>query len=182
MSDQINPTDPTDTTEELADALEEVAENEDSQTSQQSSSTDDVDPEVAESNAVADTLLSLQNLIERNANELDRLNGEIKEMRQSLKNIFDNDPALNEATEIAQKATVDIKERKQQIDNNPEVRQIKLKMADIKEETKEIEETLNSHLINLFQLTGSNSFDTSDGDQREFVLRAKVKPKGQKAN
>jgi methyl-accepting chemotaxis protein len=181
MTDQVNPNQPDDNTEEFVDALEEVAENEDP-TATSTSSDDNLDPEVAESNAVADTLLSLQNLIERNANELDRLNGDLKEMRQSLKNIFDNDPALSEATEQAQKATTEIKERKQQIDNNPEVRQLKLKMVDLKEEMKEIEETLNNHLINLFQMTGSNSFDTSDGDQREFVLRAKVKPKGAKAS
>jgi hypothetical protein len=75
-----------------------------------------------------------------------------------------------------------LKERKLSLDNSPEVRQLKLKLSEMKEEVKEIEETLNNHLINLFQLTGSSSFDTSDGDQREFVVRAKVKPKKAKAN
>lgn len=140
----------------------------------------DVDPEVAESNAVADALNSLQTLIERNANELDRLQTEMKQMRESLKNIFENDAILAEAEDVAKQASQQLKERKQQVDNNPEVRQLKLKMSDLKEEMKEIEETLNNHLINLFQMTGSSSFDTSDGDQREFVLRAKVKPKSSK--
>lgn len=140
----------------------------------------DEDDEVAKSNKVADTLNSLQALIERNANELDRLKQELKEQREKMKNIFDNDAELAEAQDIASKATVQIKERKTAIDNRPEVRQVKIDIAEKKEEIKEIEETLNSHCINLFQLTGTSSFDTSDGDQREFELRAKVKPKKQK--
>src|SRR5690606_33804097 len=101
----------------------------------------DLDDEVAASDEVAQTLTSLQNLIERNANELDRLRQELKEHRQSLKNVFDNDATLNEVEQIAQEATVKIKERKQTIDAQPEVRQLKLKIADSSEEMKEIEET-----------------------------------------
>lgn len=140
------------------------------------------DAEVKASNAVAETLLSLQNLIERNANELDRLREEQKQLRESLKNIFENDAQLAEAEVKAQEVSKLMKERKQSLDNSPETRQLKLKLGDMKEEMKEIEETLNNHLINLFQLTGSSSFDTSDGDQREFVVRAKVKPKKSKGN
>lgn len=135
------------------------------------------DPEVKDSNQVAETLISLQNLIERNANELDRLREEQKQLKESLKNIFENDVELADAQHKAQEASRAIKERKQSVDNSPEVKKLTLKLSEMKEEMKEIEETLNNHLINLFQLTGTNSFDTSDGDQREFILRAKVKPK-----
>lgn len=142
--------------------------------SMKSSQTSD---EVEASDKLAESLTSLQSLIERNADELDRLRTEQKQMRESLKNVFENDAQLVEAEQQAQELTRQLKQRKESLDNSPEVRQLKLKLADLKEEMKEIEETLNNHLINLFQLTGSNSFDTSDGDQREFVLRAKVKPK-----
>lgn len=141
----------------------------------------DVSDEVAASDKMAADLISLQNLIERNANELDRLHQAQKELRESLKNVFENDAELSEAEQKAQELTTQLKERKQSLDNSPEVRQLKLKLSDIKEEVKEIEESLNNHLINLFQMTGSSSFDTSDGDQREFVVRAKVKPKKTKA-
>lgn len=136
--------------------------------------------EVEESNQVAETLISLQNLIERNANELDRMKDAVKELRQQLKNIFENNVQLTEAEQMAEEVTTKVKELRQSVDNQPEVRQIKLKLTDLKEEMKEIEETLNSHLIHLFQLTGSNSFDTSDGDQREFELKARVKSRGHK--
>lgn len=140
------------------------------------------DEEVAASDKMAADLTALQNLIERNANELDRLHQAQKELRESLKNVFENDAELAEAEQKAQELTAQLKDRKQTLDNSPEVRQLKLKLTDLKEEVKEIEESLNNHLINLFQMTGSNSFDTSDGDQREFVVRAKVKPKKAKSS
>lgn len=136
-----------------------------------------LEDEVEASDSVAETLISLQNLIERNADQLDVKQTALKELRQQLKNVFDNDAQLAEATTQAEEINRQAKERKQSIDNQPEVRQLKLKLADLKEEMKEIEETLNSHLVNLFQMTGSTSFDTSDGDQREFSLKARVKPK-----
>lgn len=140
-----------------------------------------VSDEVEESDKLAESLNSLQNLIERNANELDRLGSAQKELRESLKNIFENDAPLAEAEQKATEITQQLKERKQYLDGSPEVRQLKMKLSELKEEMNEIVETLNNHLINLFQLTGSNSFDTSDGDQREFSIRAKVKPKKAKA-
>ena len=42
---------------------------------------------------------------------------------------------------------------------------------------KELEETLSNHLVNYHSLTHSNSFDTSDGDQWEFSITAKIKPR-----
>lgn len=174
MSDATQPTSPVEPQEE------EMISSQD--TPEETAKKVDLDDEVAASDEVAQTLTSLQNLIERNANELDRLRQELKEHRQSLKNVFDNDATLNEVEQIAQEATVKIKERKQTIDAQPEVRQLKLKIADTREEMKEIEETLNSHLISLFQMTGSQSFDTSDGDQREFTLKAKVMSKGKKSS
>lgn len=138
---------------------------------------DDVDQEAAESDKLAVQLSSLQQLIERGAEQLDKLKDAQKQLRESLKNVFENDAQLNEAEEKAVQIQSEVKDRKAQLDASAEVRQLKMKLADIKEDMKDLEESLNNHLINLFQLTGTNSFDTSDGDQREFVLKARIKPK-----
>lgn len=162
--------DPTKVLDDAVDAIVDEAMGNDDQTD-----------EVAESNRVAESLSSLQNLIERNADQLDKLREQQKQLRESLKNLFENDAQLAEAEQKATLVTQELKERKQALDNSPEVKQLKLKLSDLKEELKELEETLNNHLISLFQMTGSSSFDTSDGDQREFSVRAKVKPKKAKA-
>ena len=59
---------------------------------------------------------------------------------------------------------------------DPTVVRLKNDIGELNEQKKEIEEALSNHLVNYYQLTNSKSIDTSDGDQREFVIRAKIKP------
>lgn len=129
---------------------------------------------------VAETLHALQNVIERNVSELDRLKEQMKSYRDSLKNIMINDETLSEVEEQATAMTQKVKERKSQLNASPEVNQLKANISEINERKKEIEEALNNHLLNLYQFTGAKTFDTSTGETREFIIRASVKS-GKKA-
>lgn len=133
------------------------------------------DNEEEQSDKVASTLTHLQNVIERNADELVRINNELKEHRESMKNVFENDAELSEASDQAQQIANAVKQRRTQLQNNPQVTSLKAKVGDLNEQKKEIEETISNHLVNYFALTNSKSFDTSDGDQWEFDIKAKVK-------
>lgn len=137
----------------------------------------DADNELAESNQLADTLNSLQNLIEKHARELTRIETELKEKRQSLKNVFDNDVQLTEAREEVEKHTQAMKERRVQLQNDPQSTSLKIDVAELNQQKKELEETLSNHLVNYHALTNSTSFDTSDGDQWDFSIKAKIKAK-----
>ena len=147
--------------------------------SQASKSSDSVesDDEIKKSNELAETLTSLNNLIEKHARELTRIEGELKEKRQSLKNIFDNDVQLTEAMEEVEKHNLAMKERKAQLQNDPQSTSLKIDVAELNQQKKELEETLSNHLVNYHALTNSTSFDTSDGDQWDFVIKAKIKAK-----
>ncbi len=144
--------------------------------SQASKSADSTD-ELIESNELAETLTSLQNLIEKHARELVRIEGELKEKRQSLKSVFDNDVQLIEAREEVEKHTQAMKERKVQLQNDPQSTTLKIDVAELNQQKKELEETLSNHLVNYHALTNSMSFDTSDGDQWDFSIKAKIKAK-----
>ncbi|MFZ5376627.1 MAG: hypothetical protein ACOZAN_03090 [Patescibacteria group bacterium] len=135
------------------------------------------DVEVAESDKLAETLGSLQNLIEKHAEELTKLNREIAEKRSSLKSVFENDAQLAEAQTQLDQFSATVKERRSQMQSNPQIVNLKVQIAEINEQKKEIEETLSNHLVNYHSLTNSTSFDTSDGDQWEFSIRAKIKPR-----
>lgn len=135
---------------------------------------DDVS-EAAQSDNLAETLEYLQNIIERNAVQLQDLKDELKLKRQSLRNVFENDTQLSEASEQAQELKQKVKERKSQVQNSPQAVQLKTQIKELNQQKKEIEETLSNHLINYHSLTNSTSFDTSDGDQWEFKIKAKVK-------
>lgn len=138
----------------------------------------DVDgDEVAASDQIAESLTYLQQIIERNAQELGRIQEELKQKRESLKSVFDNDPQLAESEEQAQAVSMQVKERKSQLQNSPQATQLKNGIGELNEQKKEIEETLSNHLVNYYSLTNSTSFDTSDGDQWEFQIKAKVNPR-----
>lgn len=135
------------------------------------------DDEVAKSNKVAETLTTLQNLIERHALDMEELRKEMKEKRDSLRSFFENDTALGEAQAEAEVFTTKMKERKSQLQSEPQVTSLKIQISELREQQKEIEETLSNHLINYHSLTNSRSFDTSEGDQWDFSIRAKIRPK-----
>jgi len=133
--------------------------------------------EVERSDKIAETLAALQGVIERNANELITVSKTLKEKREMLKNSLENDNEIAEAQTKAKALNDEIKQKKSQALNRPEIVNLKLEIAEIAQNKKEIEETLSSHLVNYHQLTGSTSFDTADGDQWEFSINARVKPK-----
>src|SRR4029078_9498019 len=133
------------------------------------------DDEVAKSNQVAETLTSLQNLIERYANELNRLGEELKQKRKSLKSVFENDTQLAEATAKVEIISEDVKTRKSQLQTDPQVTSLKVQLSELNDQKKEMEETLSNHLVNYHQITNSTSFDTSDGDQWDFAIKARIK-------
>lgn len=140
-------------------------------------SSDVGDDEVAASDQIAESLTYLQQIIERNAQELGRIQEELKQKRESLKSVFENDPQLAETEEQAQAVSMQVKERKSQLQNSPQATQLKNGIGELNEQKKEIEETLSNHLVNYYSLTNSTSFDTSDGDQWEFQIKAKVNPR-----
>jgi chromosome segregation ATPase len=133
--------------------------------------------EAEESDKLAETLTALQNVIEKNAIELEKTKTELKEKRQELKNVFDNDISLVEAKEEADKHKEQVRERQAKLQADPQVTSLKIEIKEVNQRKKEIEEALSNHLINYNKMTDSTSFDTSDGDQWEFSLKAKVKGK-----
>ena len=137
--------------------------------------TSSADDEVKNSDQIAETLTSLQSIIERNANLLDELKDKLKETRDSLRSMFENDTELTAAQEQAQSYTAQIKERKVKLLADATVVRLQTQVAELTEQKKELEESLSNHLVNYYDLTKSTSFDTSDGDQREFVIKATVK-------
>ncbi len=129
------------------------------------------------SDDLAHSLETLQRLIERHANQLDEIKEKMKLHRESMRDIFGNDKELQQAEDQADQVKTQVKQQKQRVQDKPEVQDLKLKLSDLREERKEHKETLDKLLADYYRMTGSTSFDTSDGDQREFKLSAKVKPK-----
>jgi predicted DNA-binding protein YlxM (UPF0122 family) len=133
--------------------------------------------EVEKSDQFAETLQALEQVIERHANQLEELKNDLSNRRQMLRDYFANDQTLNEVKEESDQLKKQVKERKSQLENEPQAKELKLKISELKKRRKEIQESLSNHLINHYRLTDSSSFDTSDGNQWEYSIKARVKAK-----
>lgn len=133
--------------------------------------------ESEKSDQFAKTLQSLEKVVESKAKKLMRLKDEMKKKRQMIKNVFENDQDFQEVAEQKTEVYQQWRQRKSELNETVQVRQLKDDLRELKDERKDLEESLSNHLINYHQLTNSTSFDTSEGDQWEFKIKAKVKSK-----
>lgn len=136
--------------------------------------------EIDQSDELATTLTALQNVIERHAQNLQKIQKDIKLRRDSLRSVFENDAQLAEAQQQVNEISTQLKTRKTQLESDPQATTLKVQIGELNEQKKELEEALSNHLVNYYQLTNSKSFDTSDGDQWDFEVHAKVKPRKSK--
>lgn len=133
--------------------------------------------EVAQAEEFGETLIATQNLIQRYSQQDDTLRKQMGELREQLNNLFENDTDLQEKEIQAKQLTTDVKAAKQKVKESPEAVQTQLKIKELGEERKEIQEALNNHLLRYFQLTGSQVIEQPDGSEREFSISARLKAK-----
>jgi len=123
---------------------------------------------------------SVKNLVMRKTVQADELNSQISELSDSLKNILINDSELAQSEEDAKKAKKAAVARKATLMNSPEAVSVKIKLQEAKEDLKDIEDSLSTQLLSLYQITGVQEFETDEGEVREFVIKARVKSKKKK--
>ncbi len=133
--------------------------------------------ETQQSDEFAQTLHALENVIESKARKLMRVKQNAKKKRRMIKDVFENDQQMQEVEEEREEIKAQLKQHKNDLEESIQIKQLREDLRETKQEQKEIEESLSNHLINYHQLTNSTSFDTSDGDQWEFKIKAKVRSK-----
>ncbi len=116
-----------------------------------------------------------QGLIVRLSQQLEDLQKKQKELKDMLKGIFDNDEGLQKAQTEAEAQLKTAKSRKTELGQSSQAIELKNKIADASEDIKLIMESLNTHLLNYYQLTSSTTVDFPGGEEREMVIKAKLK-------
>jgi hypothetical protein len=124
----------------------------------------------------AESLTATEGLIQRLSSQLDELKIKQKELADMLKGVFDNDETFTTAQTAATESQKAVKDRLADLNGGEEVQTLRGKLTDIREDLKMVQDSLNIHLVNYFQMTGATSFPTSDGNERDFTLQAKLKP------
>lgn len=122
----------------------------------------------------ASVLLSLEDMIKKYITKLDQLKIEVKKQREMYDDSFLNNPTFIENTEKAKAAAKDLLVTKKNIASQPSVVQIALKMKSMREELKEIAQSLSDYLQEYQRLTGANEIEGEDGKIRDIVNSAKL--------
>lgn len=123
-----------------------------------------------------ESFMAIKGLIQRLSVQLDEAKEKQKEYKQRLKNIFDNDSQLSEFEEQAKEAGLSFKKRKAELSDSLEGKEVKAKIKEYSEEIRDLEESLTNSLLSYYQVTGTQSFDTLSGEEREFKLKARLLP------
>ena len=134
-----------------------------------------------ESKFDATALDATLNLIIRLSQQLEDLMKKQKDLKDMLKGIYDNDEELAKANAEAEAQMKAAKSRKTNLSQSPQAMDLKVKITDLSDDLKMIQESLNTHLLNYYQLTGSKAVDFPGGEEREMVIRAKLKRSGPKS-
>lgn len=122
----------------------------------------------------ATVLLSLEEMIKKYITRLDQLKVEVKKQREMYDDSFLNNPTFIENTEKAKVAAKDLLVTKKNISSQPAVVQISLKLKNMRDEMKEIEQSLSDYLQEFQRLTGANEIEGEDGKIRDIVNTAKL--------
>lgn len=123
-----------------------------------------------------ETFVAIKGLVQRLAQQLDEVIAKQKEYKERLKNLMDNDSQLQAYVDESAKATKAVTQRKVELNQSLEGKEIRAKIKELGEEIKDLKDSLTNNLLNYFQITGTQSFETDDGQEREFKLDAKLLP------
>lgn len=118
--------------------------------------------------------LNLESLIKSYSTQIDNLKKELRKEKRLLKDAFENDAVYREHNEKVKEANQKRIETRQQILNQPALKEIKEKLEELSEQIKENEETLSDYLLQYQKMTGSNEIEGDDGETRIIVNIAKL--------
>ena len=134
--------------------------------------TSEVNPEELDAESFTATKKLIQNL----SVKIDELKVKQKEYKERMKNLQVNDALLGEYEEKAKEAASEFKKRKKDLMESVEAKEVRAKLKELSEELGDLGDSLTNHLLNYYQVTRTQSFETHSGSEREFKLNAKLMP------
>ena len=142
------------------------------------SSNDPIEAEIVDEKSQSDNqatvLVSLEEMIKKYITRFDQLKIDAKKQREMYDDSFLSNPTFIENTEKAKTAAKDLLVTKKNIASQPSVIQISLKLKSMRDEIKEIEQSLSDYLQEYQRMTGANEIEGEDGKLRDIVNTAKL--------
>lgn len=121
-----------------------------------------------------ESIMRLENLINGNIMDLERLQSSLKEQNAMLKDAFENDAEYAEVSEKAREVQKLKKAVKDKIIQDPAVALLNEKVTDLRAEVKETQEALSDYLTQYYQESGLRQITGTDGEVREIVTSVRL--------
>lgn len=140
-----------------------------------------VDAEIVEESTPADTqmdpvdeLKNIENLINANITKIDKLQEDIKPVKEMLESLLDADLQYAELDQKAIEAVKAKTAKKKELMGTTNGRELNEKLKELKSEMAEAREALSTYLQEYQKKTGFNEFEGTDGELRQIVFSAKL--------
>lgn len=125
-------------------------------------------------NSSALVLESLQSMIKEGLVKIDRLSEELSNQKEMLDSALNNDETYKQHAEAAKNATKIKTQTKSEILKRPENASLNAKLKELTAEIAEEKDSQASYLAEYVRLSGSNEFETDDGQVLQIINQPRL--------
>jgi vacuolar-type H+-ATPase subunit I/STV1 len=118
--------------------------------------------------------VDLTSLINSHLEQITRLKGEMGQLREMLSDIFANDPTFQTHDAAVKEASKVRQQTKKQILKLPQATDLSNRILSLRSQIKERQAELSGYLQDYSRMSGTNSFETPDGEVRQIIYVAKL--------
>ncbi len=118
--------------------------------------------------------IELESLIQRYMDDVEKLKSQIKSEKEMYNASFENDAAYSQAQDAAKETKKKVSEIKQRITQQPAVKDAEMRMSELKEEMKDVQDAISGLAEQYQQVAGTNQIVQDDGQVLEIVRNFKV--------
>ncbi len=138
-----------------------------------------VDETVQEGEAVGGTFdakvyEATRAILTRQIVQLEETKHKMKIFAEQLRDMVENNEALALADKEAKEASKKAKEIKTNIMQSQAAKNLKMQLQELRDEQKDIVDSMSGHLLDLYQTTGVMEFEAPDGSVYEYKILAKL--------
>lgn len=129
------------------------------------------------SNGDGEVLTNIETLIKSHIASIERRSTELKEYRNMLEDLLNNDAVYAKHSEEAKEKAKMKQSTKAQIMKRPDAYSLAEKIKNARAEKKSLGDALSDYLKEYQRLSGQTTFEDEDGNVQEIVYIARLKKK-----
>lgn len=129
---------------------------------------------LGDTNAAIDELQNIQSLINSNMTKIDKIQEDMKPVKEMLESLLDADLEYAELDQKAMDAAKNRSAKRKELMNTSNGKELTEKLKNLKKDLKEAKVALSDYLREYQRTTGFNEYEGPDGELRQIVFTAKL--------